>query len=634
MPRGNRIGREEHPELIDDEDVWSDEEDPDVDVSELYADKKLQGLRALFTSFAENNLPITTKDIRRFNRIWSRLARARFQYYDENNPNLSWLHVAQLPALLSRLMPPLRPVLSREAFLELVENKRADQARVFEPAKVYYETAIEAAIGRVAHFKAHMYTLDGSSAEASAAAYDDYSAALTALSALEDEQHDLLCYAALQIAAVTEQDVDHRRILLFTIDELRIPSDGLFVHYVDVLYRLALHAMSRHGFGGKAKDFLVHQAVKDEFMRVIRTTIWNDDVKNVNKNIVSEATLFKNLPAPGQSPAVTSNPSASPAAAAARDSVISGPVARGPAIPGATENRLHLVKARQSVSAAAARTPTTPRLSVDRRGSVLAPAPNPRRPSVLANYSRSGSAQPSMVARPSLTPELSMGGRRVSHSLAEGSEQQQQQQQQSSAAEQGLCLTPLAAVMTSVDKFVRVVPATFELHGEAIQPQLNFRESPIGLEEAHMLTPLEALERVVDQIPEDDVKLECLRAEAHRKFPELFSTHSVINAGLLLRIIKVQRLWRLQSARRIYYRNLARQIREREELEQREQSGNDALNGDTPQGTPVLAAAAPRVAGLSVSRADSVSQGEANAQEAASVEDVHITMDSDDVNNE
>ena len=123
-----------------------------------------------------------------------------------------------------------------------------------------------------------------------------------------------------------------------------------------------------------------------------------------------------------------------------------------------------------------------------------------------------------------------------------------------------LCLTPLSAVMNTVDKFVRVTPATFELHGELICPQLAFRESHLNVEEAHMLTGEEALERVIDQIPEDDVKLECLRAEARSKYPELFNTDYVINAGLLLRIIKVQRIWRLQSARRMYYRDTTDQI--------------------------------------------------------------------------
>lgn len=72
-------------------------------------------------------------------------------------------------------------------------------------------------------------------------------------------------------------------------------------------------------------------------------------------------------------------------------------------------------------------------------------------------------------------------------------------------------------------------------------------------EEAAAATEQECVERLVEMIPEDDVQLDCLRAQAQRQFPELFprllgpqEVRHLYNAGLVLRVIKVQRAWRMK----------------------------------------------------------------------------------------
>jgi len=84
------------------------------------------------------------------------------------------------------------------------------------------------------------------------------------------------------------------------------------------------------------------------------------------------------------------------------------------------------------------------------------------------------------------------------------------------------------------------------------------------------LTALEAVERVVDLVPSDDVKLETLRAQAQEKFPELYERKPILlDAGVVLRVIRIQRWWRAVALPRVLAKRIAE---ERERLVEVERS--------------------------------------------------------------
>lgn len=85
-------------------------------------------------------------------------------------------------------------------------------------------------------------------------------------------------------------------------------------------------------------------------------------------------------------------------------------------------------------------------------------------------------------------------------------------------------------------------------------------ESWLTVDRVNRMSPVEAVGRVLDRIPIDDLTLDTLRAQAQRQFPTLANHRVTVSSADVYRVIKVQRLFRRHLQRAQYARNRAASI--------------------------------------------------------------------------
>jgi hypothetical protein len=327
-------------------------------------DRDLEGLtdEALISSImtipqitkSTSALPITLEDLQHFSSVWSRLARAHMYHYEPQSQDLNTfyppihkdkaqkreaeikhyitpttshhdtlekgqlqsnpykLHVTQLPTLIARLRPPLRPQLTSHNIRQLVAQQQRQAQLFLLPFKIHYQDELQHISEQILKLEREIFTCqqtiqkfkhssfnssDGTNS--SLQAYTNKLATLNnalsefqyAFISLEDEFVSFLDLAYSTLSNVDEGDINNNSAIMLLIDELNIPCDGLYVNFIDVLYSLSLRVLSNvhigsiqaDGTGAKnfaqmARDYLINLAQEQLLLNIVQKALRRQDL--------------------------------------------------------------------------------------------------------------------------------------------------------------------------------------------------------------------------------------------------------------------------------------------------------------------------------------------------------------------